>query len=380
MDIKIIGQYMSKFGELWDKGLEDLLYEAIEGVVVDAGLEPRDIEAVFVGNKAGGSFNNQRHLNAIASAWFKHYPPAFRVEGACASGSLAVMAAEHALWAGVYKTVLVVGVEKMTDVPGGMTTEILATAADNQAEYGSTFPALYAMLAKAHMNEFGTSRQELSAVAVKNHRHALDNPHAQFHKKITNEQVSSSMPIADPLRLLDCSPISDGAGAIILTTKKAPHLAKIVGVGHAQDSLDLASRDSLTELKATKQSAQRAYSMSGYKPSDISFAEVHDCFTIAEILAIEDLGFFAKGAGGKATLNGDTSDVNYFHKDQPSHKTKVIINPSGGLKACGHPVGATGVKQLAYLSKLLSKEKVKKALAHNVGGSGATAVVHILSS
>lgn len=370
MNIKIIGQYISHFGELWNKSLEDFMFEAIDGAIRNSGLDPDDIDAVFVGNMASGSFEGQRHLSALASNWFarqtnnKHFPPAFRTEAACASGSMAALVAEQALFASTYETVLVVGIEKMTDVAGGFSTDILSSAAHLQKEYGSTFPALYALLAKAHMQQFGTTREQLSAVAVKNHLHALKNPKAQFHKKLSIQQVSNSPLVADPLRLLDCSPISDGASAIILTTKKtSKYLARIIGVGHAQDSLDLANRKSLTELKATSDAGKKAFSQAGLTPDDIHFAEVHDCFTIAEILAIEDLGFYGKGSGGQAILEG---------------KTNLVVNPSGGLKACGHPVGATGVKQLAYLSDLLSKNTGKNALAQNVGGSGATAVVHIL--
>lgn len=378
--IKIIGQHITQFGELWDKSLQDLLFEAMEGAIQNAGVDPGEIEAVFVGNMAGGSFEGQRHLNALASSWFatqthnKYFPPAFRIEAACASGSMAVLAAEHALLARAYKTVLVVGVEKMTDVSGGKTTEILASAAHFQSEYGSTFPALYALLAKAHMQKFGTTREQLSSVAVKNHLHAMQNSHAQFHKNFSDDQISHSTLVADPLRILDCSPISDGAAAIVLTTKKSSkYLARIIGAGHAQDSLALAGRKNLTEIKSTKIAAQKAYAMAGVNAQEINFAEVHDCFTIAEILAIEDLGFFAKGNGGAATLEGKTSWESYESK-----KTSLVVNPSGGLKACGHPVGATGVKQLAYLANLLSKNRGRKALAHNVGGSGATVGVHVM--
>ena len=180
-------------------------------------------------------------------------------------------------------------------------------------------------------------------------------------------QVSLSPLVANPLRVLDCSPISDGAAAVILTTKKVINKPKIIGTGHAQDTVNLASRSDLTQLLVTTKAAQKALSNSGVKLSDITVAEVHDCFTIAEILAIEDLGFFPKGQGGPATLAGKTT-----------FGGQVIINPSGGLKACGHPVGATGVKQVAYLSKFLQAHDDRYALSHNIGGSGATAVVHIL--
>ncbi|OGJ37673.1 MAG: hypothetical protein A2383_04140 [Candidatus Pacebacteria bacterium RIFOXYB1_FULL_39_46] len=369
MKIKIIGTATTKFGELWDKSLEDLLREAVDGALRNANLEPKQIEAVFVANKAAGSYENQHHLNALVSQFFPHHPPAIRVEAACASGGLGIVTAEHALLADQYKTVLVVGVEKMSDLSASETTFILAGAADNTREYGSTFPALYALLAQSYEAKFGSQREYLSAVAVKNHRHALTNPQAQFHKEITAQQVAQSQLIADPLRLLDCSPISDGASAVILTTKQVSHKPQILGYGHAQDSLDLAGRSSLTTLAATTQAVEQALKKAKIKRSQLQVAEVHDCFTIAEILAIEDLGFFPKGQGGQATLDGETTIGG-----------KIVINPSGGLKACGHPVGATGVKQIAFLAEQIQKGTYQYALAHNVGGSGATAVVHILGA
>lgn len=369
MKIKIIGSYISQFGELFDESLTSLLREAMFGAIKNSGLEPAAIEAIFVANKAGGSFNQQRQLNALASQQFKHLPPAMRVEGACASGGLAVLAAEQALLSGLYKTVLVVGVEKMTDVSAAQSTKILATAADRDEEYASTFPALYALLANYHMEHFGTSREDLSAVVVKNHRHALKNPMAQFHKEFSLEQVSASPLVADPLRLLDCSPISDGAAALVLTTKKLHAQAEILGFGQGQDSLSLAGRADLATFSATKKALVNALKISKLKIKDIQAAEVHDCFSIAEILAVEDLGFCRKGQGGSWTSQGLSSEGG-----------EVLINPSGGLKACGHPVGATGVKQIAYLSQQLAAGRFEKVLAHNVGGSGATAVVHLLGA
>lgn len=367
MKISIIGTGITKFGELWDKNLTDLLRESIEEAMQDAMLESRDIEAVFVANKAGGSFENQHHLNAVVSQLFPHFPPAMRIEGACASGGLALVAAEYALLSGHYQTVLVVGVEKMTDASVEESTRILSGAANTQDEYGSTFPALYALLAKSHMFAFKTTREQLSAVAVKNHFHALSNPNAQFHKKLTIEQVNTSPLVADPLRLLDCSPISDGSATLILTTKNIKKKPVLLGFGHAQDTLDLAHRTSLTTCEATTKAMKQALLQANVNRAEIQAAEVHDCFTIAEILAIEDLGFFEKGSGGKATLDQQTT-IN----------GKIIINPSGGLKACGHPIGATGVKQIAYLAREIIVDHFNCALAHNVGGSGATAVVHIV--
>lgn len=367
MIINIQGHFISKFGELWEKGIDDLIQESIMGALQSASLEAKDIEAVFVSSKASGAYNQQRHLNALVSSHFAHHPPAMRIEGACASGALAVVAAELALLSGVYKTVLVLGVEKMTDVDAASSTKILATAASTEEEFGSTFPGLYALLTNLYENRFKLTRDELSSVAVKNHHHALDNPKAQFRKEISLKAVSNSNLVADPLRLLDCSPLSDGSASLILTSKKIKNKTKIMAFGHAQDSLDLAHRKDLLTLQATVQAAKRVYLQSGLKPQDIEAAEVHDCFTIAEILAIEDLGFFTKGQGAKASLAGQTT-----------YGGKVVINPSGGLKACGHPIGATGIKQIAYLAKLLEEKRFKHVLTHNVGGSGATAVVHLL--
>lgn len=373
--ITIAGTAITQFGELWDRSLIDLATEVLAEVTTDAsqhGLVTADIEAVFVANKAASNYQKQHHLGAVISDLLPHHPPGTRIEGACASGGLALLAAEQALLSGQYQTVLVVGIEKMTDVSSSETTAILSGAADVEREYGSTFPGLYALLAQAHMNAFGTTRQHLSAVSVKNHQHALANPKAQFHKKITEQAVSSSQVIAQPLRLLDCSPITDGAAAVILTTKKISSNSskkkkqvQVVGFGHGQDRLTLADRNSLTELFATKQAAAQAYQMAGLSAKSIEVAEVHDCFTIAELLAIEDLGFVAKGQAGPATV---------------ANQVGVVINPSGGLKACGHPVGATGVKQLAYVARYLLENSLQTGLTHNVGGSGATAVVHILQA
>jgi acetyl-CoA C-acetyltransferase len=411
--IKIIGNYITKFGELWDRSLESLFEEAVFGslnsvlgskfvnktmrneygtVCKIPKYDQTKIDAVFVSNMAGGQFSKQSHLNALVSDMLIHNPPGFRVEASCASGGIALEMAELALLSGKYQTVLVVGAEKMTDVLGGESTKILSGASEYQKEYGSTFPALYALLAKSHMDTFGTTREQLSMVASKNHKHALNNSKAQFRKEILSDVVSKSTVIADPIRLLDCSPVSDGASAVILTTKNTKEYKNkpvLEAVGHGQDSLSLANRDSLTQLKSTKIAAQQVYEKLKIKASDISFAEVHDCFTIAEILACEDLGFFKKGAGGTAIELGKTT-----YGEVGKYVSNTVINPSGGLNACGHPVGATGVKQVAFLAELLEKNKSdldeilptkhkqnKKiyALAHNVGGSGATAIVHVLS-
>lgn len=367
MKISILGHHVTKFGELWDQSLTDLFHQAVTNAISNSGLKSDEIDAIFVSNMSGGQYDNQLHLGALVSQMVGGNPPAMRVEGACASGGLALMAAQQSIISGQYKNVLVVGAEKMNDADSSLTTKYLAGAANYSTEFGSTFPGLYAILAQAHMNEFGTTRDQLSAVAAKNHLHGFDNPQAQYHKKFTIEQINMSIPVADPLRLLDCSPVTDGAAAIVLSGNDVKGKAQIIGRGQGQDSLDLAGRKNLTELNATKKAAKQAYQSAKVKAGDIEVAEVHDCFTIAEILATEDLGFFKKGEGGDAAIKGKTT-----------YGGEVVINPSGGLKASGHPIGATGIKQVAYLAKLLEHGKFKLALAHNVGGSGATAVVNIL--
>lgn len=367
MKISIIGSYISKFGELWQEDLKSLANQAVAGVLQDASLDPKKIEAVFVANMAGGGWVGQRHLNALVSQIFKHFPPAMRIEGACAAGGLALIVAELALLSGRYQTVLVLGMEKMTDLKADQTTDILASAADIHLEQGSTFPGLYALLAQHRAKVDPKMRSALSQIAIQNHQHALDNPSAQFHKQFTKKQIEASPLVAKPLRLLDCSPISDGASAVILTRKKVKAQAVIKAFGHAQDTLDLASRGDWFGLLASSKAAKQAYQQAGIKPSNIQAAEVHDCFTIAQLMAMSDLGFFKFEKSSQAVLDGQTTIGG-----------KVLINPSGGLKACGHPIGATGVKQVVYLAKQIALKRFKNALAHNVGGSGATAVVHLL--
>ncbi len=367
MTISIIGSSITQFGELWDKSLIDLAKQAVDESLTDAKLEHADIEAVFVANMSSHVFDGQAQLGALVSQFFPHYPSAFHSEASCASGSMALLSAQYALLSGRYTTVMVVGVEKMTDAPSSDVTQMLSGAAKKSEEEGSTFPALYALLAQIHMSEFGTSREMLSAVAVQNHEHAFQNPHAQYHKHLTQEIVSNSTLVAPPLRLLDCSPITDGASALILTTKPVKNAVQILGRGHGQDSLDLASREKLTTLQATVRASREAFSEAKLDHKKIQVIEVHDCFTIAQLLALEDLGFYEKGKAGIATLSGKTT-----------FGGEIVVNPSGGLKASGHPVGATGVKQVAYLTKLIQQDQFPLALAHNVGGSGATAIVHII--
>jgi acetyl-CoA C-acetyltransferase len=379
MRVVCAGVGITRFGEHWEKGLRELAVEAAVNAVKDAGIEDlRKIDAIIVGSMSPGRFSGQEHIGALIASELGLNCPSIRVEGACASGGIAIRQAYLSILSGKHDCVLVVGVEKMCDLPTSEAILTLASAADQEWEayYGVTFPGLYALIARRHMHEYGTTREQLAMVAVKNHYHGSLNPIAQFRNQITVEDVLNSPPVAEPLNLLDCSPITDGAAAIVLCREKYLEVEKpvyLAASGIATDTIALHSRSSLTELKATRLAAEMAYKEAGVRASDVDVAEVHDCFTIAEILAYEDLGFCEKGEGGKLIENEETKIGG-----------RIPVNTSGGLKACGHPVGATGVKQAVEVVLQLRGEAGKRqvkdcrvGLTHNVGGSGATAVVHI---
>ncbi|MDD1754137.1 MAG: thiolase domain-containing protein [Methanothrix sp.] len=383
--VSIIGVGCTKFGERWDVSLRDMIAEAGVMAIEDAEIVGEQIDALFVGNMSGGRFIEQEHIGALSAdcaGLSRLHIPSTRVEAACASGGLALRQAVMAVASGYSDIVIAAGVEKMTDVSSGTAADALAAAADREWEcfFGATFPALYAMMAKLHMRRYGTTHDQMAAVAVKNHHHACMNPIAQYHMEITVEDVNKSPMVADPLHVLDCSPISDGAAAVVLApTEIAKKLSespiRIIGSGQASDTLALHDRRDLTTLDATVHAARSAFAQAGIEPRKVDVAEVHDCFTVAEILAIEDLGFVEKGLGGKATEDGLTA----LGGDIP-------INTSGGLKACGHPVGATGIKKAYEIALQLRGEAGKRqvdeaeiGLAHNVGGSGGTALVHIFT-
>lgn len=376
MKTHIIGYYTTKFGELWEHSLFDLVEEAILGVLKDSRLELGHIDAIFFGNMLGGILENNLHSGAKIADIFGITIPIFRVEGACASGGMAFHLANEYVKSGKAKTVLVLGAEKMTDVqPEIIVQGLMSAASGEEQECGLTFPGLYALMARTYLKKYNYDKKNLAAVSIKNHSHGILNPTAHFRRAITQKQVLSSPLIADPLGLLDCSPVSDGAAALIITSDNSG--VAILSSQVATDSISLLQRDSLTELKATQIAANKAFDESHLKRRDISIAEVHDCFTIAELFAMEDLGFWKKGEAGMRALSYETLLEN---------KGKLIVNTSGGLKAAGHPVGATGVKQLGelylQLTGVADKRQVKNihsALAHNVGGSGGTAVVTILS-
>lgn len=373
--IYVNGAGMTKFGEIWESSLLELAVSSSLQAVDDAGMQINDIDAVFVANMAASTLAGQDHLGSVVASALGINKLAFRVEGACASGSLAINAAAAYLNSGKIKNALVVGMEKMTDVNAGEVTKSLARAADDESEafYGATFPSLYAMIAREYMRRYKLSRSDLALVSVKNHEHGSLNPLAQFRNLITVEDVLNSAIVAEPLGLLDCSPITDGAAAVVLSVSKKSEVI-LTASEVAVSTTSLHEREDLTTLDATVNASKAAYKEAGVTPQDIDFAEVHDCFSIAEILAYEDLGFIKKGKGINLIKNGDT----YRSGKKP-------VNVSGGLKSCGHPVGATGLKQAAEAFWQLSgkagerqlKRNLRYALTHNVGGSGGTAVINI---
>lgn len=378
----IVSVGLSKFGKLEGLYAREIFAEAVkEAYDRCPSLDPqKDIKAMFVGHM-GESYEHQGHTGATMADWagLLHIP-ATRTEAACASSGVALRAGVYAVLSGLADVVLVGGVEKMTHRSTAEVTEYLAMASDYPFEqwHGITFPGLFALMATAHMHDYGTTEKQLAMVAVKNHYHGSLNPKAHMQNEITLEKALTSRVIAWPLKLYDCSLITDGASCVILTK---PDIAKkytdmpvhIIGSGQASDTIGMYERKSFTSLMAAKLAAKTAYEMAGAKPDDMDVAEVHDCFTIAEIMGYEDLGFCKPGEGGKLVESGETKLGG-----------KTPINTSGGLKAKGHPVGATGTAQ-AYemylqLTGQADRRQVKDArigLTHNVGGSGATATVHI---
>ena len=370
-DVAIIGVSQTKFGELWDSSFRDLIAEAGLKAIVDADIGGDDIEAMFVGNMSSGLFVEQEHIAALISDHVGLNPiPATRVEAACASGGLALRQGIMAVASGFHDVVISAGVEKMTDVVDA--TPAIATASDQEweAQQGATFPSLYAMIAKRHMHEYGTTREQLAQFSVVNH--------TQFPFEISVDKVLNSTMVADPLTLLDCSPVSDGAAAIVMVPaedakKYTDTPIYVKASAQASGTLTLHDRKDITTIESTKVASRKAYEMAGVTQKDIDVTEVHDCFSINGLLAVEDLGFAEKGKGGIAIEEGQTE----IDGDFP-------INSSGGLKARGHPLGATGIAQAAEIVWQLRGEaggrQVEGAeigMTHNIGGTGGTAAVHI---
>jgi len=409
--VAMIGAGMCKFGRNFPlKRNPDMWVDAWLDAVgrVDNGIEPKDVDACYVGNYSSDLFNHQGHLGPQMANLVGLTPkPAPRFEGACASSGVALRQAVLAIASGVHEVIAVSGVECMTEVSTTLVTDTLATASDNLFEYpaGATFPGLYAAIASAHFHKYGTTPEDLMRVGIKNHGNGKENPYAQMQESIPeimagkikryeeqgrdvpgwNDEFdflrSSANPmIASPLRLFDCSLVTDGAACVFLASEDVAKKYTdtpiwITGTGQGSAALSLHDRDEITGFIATREAAKQAYEMSGLGPKDIQIAEVHDCFTIAEILAQEDLGFYEKGKAVEAIKNGES------HRDG-----SLPINTSGGLKSKGHPVGATGAAMAVEIFKQMRgiaernrqvKIDVDKALTHNLGGSGGTCVVTI---
>lgn len=382
--VAVIGIGKTAFGAFPDRDLRSLAVEAGQNALKDAGVEPAEVEAFYLGNFAGPSFVGQNHLAPyVAAGMGITGVPCTRFEAACASSGSAFYHAVSAVAAGLLDIALVGGVEKMTSQPTPKVTEILSAAGDmcGEGRAGATFPALFAMIARRHMYQYGTTREMMAAVAVKNHGNGAKNPLAHMRKVITMEQALNGKPISEPLTVYDCSLISDGAAAVVIAplerasefTKRA---VRVRGIAQASDVVALDEKDDITTFRAVRAAAEKAYKMAGVQASDIRFAEVHDCFTIAEIVAIEDLGFVGKGQGGPYTLEGRTC----LNGERP-------VNTSGGLKSKGHPVGATGVGQICDVALQIRGEAGERQIhnaglgvAQNLGGSGATCVVSVLEA
>ena len=382
MKIAVIGVAQTKFGEHWDKNIQDLLAQAQFNALADAGISPQDVDQIFTGNMCGESLSGQLHLGAIAADILGIHVPSARIEGACASGSLALRAGAMAIMSGMAEVVLVNGVEKLSDVSSNEIATAFMGASVHEVEHfvGATFPGIMALIARVYMDKFSLTREHLAHVSVKNHKNGALNFDAHLRKEITLEEVLNASMVADPLSLMDCAPISDGAASVVLATpefaqRRGLTSVSLIASAEAVDTVNIAARESLLEFKSARLAAQKAYAMAGIKSSDVDVVELHDAFSIAEIMLLEDLGFYEKGRAAAAIVVGETA-----------LNAKLSVNPSGGLKAKGHPVGATGVAQVVEMVRQLrgqcGKRQVLNAaigMTHNMGGAGTTSVVHIFT-
>ncbi len=375
-NVAVIGVGLGNVGERWDKSLRELAIESIWMAFEDSGID--NVDALYVGNMSSGPFIEQENIGTlIADFAGLGSIPAVKIEAACGSGGAAFIEGYMAIKSGMYDCVLVTGVEKMTDVLPSKTTSILANASDRDYEafHGVSFVALNALVMRRYMHEFNVKREDLSIFPVISHKNAPFSKHAMYRKELTHQTVINSPMIADPLTLMDCAPICDGSASVILCSEKkareftdAPII--VSGVGLATDTLGVHDRKQMTTLSAAVEASRKAYKMAGVTPKDIDIAEIHDAFSIMSALSLEDLGFVKKGEAAKMGLEGQ-----YYIGGQ------LPINLYGGLKARGHPVGATGVYQIGELVYSLrgdGRVDAEKGLAENIGGSGSTVSVCVL--
>jgi len=381
--VRIAGVGMTPFGKSPERTAREMFADAADEAFEDATVAPDAVEEVFYGNFMGEFAEQQGHQGPLAAEAAGVNAPATRIESACASSGAAVRMGVNRIRSGEADVVLVGGAERMTNLSTADGTAALAAAADALYEIkaGVTFPGAYSLMANRYFEEYGGDREDLAHVAVKNHDHAVENDLAQFQMKITVEKVLDAVKVCSPFGLFDCSPMSDGGSAAVLVSEsfaedhglEAP--VAITGTGQGSDSLALHDRESIVRTPAAEDAAEMAYEDAEIGPGDVDVAEVHDCFTVAEVLAIESLGFFEPGEGitaareGKTTIDGE-----------------LPVNLSGGLKAKGHPVGATGGAQISEMTKLLRGDHVNSdavedatvGLTHNAGGTVASCVVNVL--
>ncbi|MUV57839.1 thiolase domain-containing protein, partial [Halogeometricum sp. CBA1124] len=380
--VRIAGVGLTPFGRQPERTGRDLFAEAALAAREEAGVARDAYEALHYGNFMGSLAERQGHQGPLMAEAAGLDCPATRHESACASAGVAVRQAVHAIRAGEHDVVLAGGMERMTNLPTTEVTESLAIAADELFEVraGMTFPGAYALMARAYFEEYGGSREDLAHVAVKNHANAVPNEYAQYRREITVAEAMESQPVATPLHLFDACPITDGASAVVLVSDDyaeehgldAP--VAVTGSGQGGDNLALQDRDALARTPAADAAAEAAYADAGVAPDDVDVAEVHDCFTIAEVMALESLGLFEEGEAISAAREGETT-----------RDGDLPVNLSGGLKAKGHPVGATGGAQIVEMTKLLRGDHANSdalsdprvGVTHNAGGTVASAVVHV---
>jgi acetyl-CoA C-acetyltransferase len=378
----VLGAGSTKYGKLEDS-ITDITLQASVGAIESAGIESKEIKAGYISNVFGVA-DKQVHLGPVVMSNLGiSDKPSLSIESACGSGSVSFREAFANVAAGFYDAVLVAGVEKVTHTGTEWTTTYFSYCSDffYEGQAGVSFPGLFASMARAYMNEFNATEEDFAQVAVKNHYNGLLNPKAHLRKKITVDDVMNSDVVASPLKLYDCCPFSDGASAVILCNQRFAKehggaYIDVIGSGRGGSPAALQGREHLTTIPSTKIAAESAYKMAGIDATHVDLAEVHDCFTIAEIVDTEDLGFFEKGKGVEA-----------IREDQTKLNGKISINPSGGLKSKGHPIGATGVGQVVEVYDQLTgkagERTVKNAkigLTHNFGATGASCAVHIFQS
>ncbi len=378
----VIGAGSTKYGKLEDS-ISDLTVQASADAIQSAGIIPKEIKAGYISNVFGVA-DKQVHLGPVVMTNLGiPERPSLSIESACGSGSVSFREAYANVAAGFYDVVLVTGVEKITQTGTEWTTTYFSYCSDffYEGQSGASFPGLFASMARAYLTEFKATEEDFAMVAVKNHENGLLNPKAHLRKKITVDDVMNSAVVASPLKLYDCCPFSDGASSVVICSEKfakdhTKDYIQVIGSGRGGSPAALQGRQHLTTIPSTKIAAEAAYKMAGITPKDVDFAEVHDCFTIAEVVDTEDLGFFEKGKGVDAVREGQTK-----------RNGEIPINPSGGLKSKGHPIGATGVGQIVEVFDQLTGKAgertvndAKIGLTQNFGATGASCAVHIFQS